>query len=153
MFLKLLLGFLNKKSNLFNVSDSKGLAKVIVDQIGDPTSDELDEMLASNDLMSTSIKAGLSEQEIMKKRFKKLDAQMKSQIPSDTIDFLHKILQLSPVRRLSAAEALMHPYFTQEQDRKESVQKLSMINRTTETTSPCTNPNTLFFNNASNQPN
>ena len=65
---------MNKKSNLFNVSDSKGLAKVIVEQIGDPTADELNEMLASNDLMSTSIKAGLSEQDIMRKRFKKLDA-------------------------------------------------------------------------------
>lgn len=61
VFLKLLLGYLNKKSNLFNVSDSKGLAKVIVDQIGDPTDAELKEMLASNDLMSNSIKAGLSE--------------------------------------------------------------------------------------------
>lgn len=31
VFLKLLLGYLNKKSNLFNVSDSKGLAKIIVE--------------------------------------------------------------------------------------------------------------------------
>lgn len=150
VFLKLLLGFLNKKSNLFNVSDSKGLAKVIVEQIGDPTEIELKEMLASNDLMSNSIKAGLTEQEIMKKRFKKLDQQMKNQIPGDAIDLLHKILQLSPIRRISAADALLHPYFQGDFERKESVQKLSMINRTTETTSPCTNPNTLFFNNQSN---
>lgn len=148
MFLKLLLGFLSKKSNLFNVSDSKGLAKVIVDQIGDPTESELKEMLASNPLMSNSVKAGISEQEIMKKRFKKLDAQMKNQIPADAMDLLHKILQLSPIRRISAADALMHPFFLADTERKESVQKLSMINRTTETTSPCTNPNTMFFNQA-----
>lgn len=49
-------------------------------------------MLASNDLMSNSIKAGLTEQEIMKKRFKKLDQQMKNHIPADAIDLLHKIL-------------------------------------------------------------
>ena len=61
VMLKLLLGFLKKKSNLFNVSDSKGLAKVIVDQIGDPTDAELKEMLASNLLMSNSVKAGISE--------------------------------------------------------------------------------------------
>ena len=73
VFLKLLLGYLNKKSNIFNVSDSKGLAKVIVDQIGDPTDVELKEMLASNELMSNSVKAGMTEQDIMKKRFKKLD--------------------------------------------------------------------------------
>jgi hypothetical protein len=60
------------------VSDSKGLAKVIVDQIGDPTELELKEMLASNDLMSNSVKQGLNESDILKKRFKKLDAQMKS---------------------------------------------------------------------------
>jgi len=35
---------------------------------------ELDEMLASNELMSNSVKSGLTESEIMKKRFKKLDA-------------------------------------------------------------------------------
>jgi len=61
VFLKLLLGYLNKKSNLFNVSDTKGLAKVIVDQIGDPIQSELDEMLASNELMSNSVKSGLTE--------------------------------------------------------------------------------------------
>ena len=79
---------------------------------------------------------------------------MKSQIPADAIDLLHKILQLSPIRRISAADALLHPYFHADFERKESVQKLSMINRTTETTSPCTNPNTMFFNNNhSNQQN
>jgi hypothetical protein len=57
--LKLVLGFLNKRSNIFNVSDSKALVKVIIDQIGEPTKEELNEMLASNDLMSGSINAGL----------------------------------------------------------------------------------------------
>lgn len=109
-------------------------------------------MLASNELMSNSIKSGLGDQDIMKKRFKKLDAQMKNQIPADAMDLLHKILQLSPIRRISAGDALLHPYFFNDIERKESVQKLSMINRTTETTSPCTNPNTLFFNNHSHHP-
>jgi hypothetical protein len=58
--LKLVLGFLNKRSNIFNVSDSKALVKVIIDQIGEPTEEELREMLASNDLMSGSINSGLT---------------------------------------------------------------------------------------------
>ena len=37
VLLKLVLGFLNKRSNIFNVSDSKALVKVIIDQIGEPT--------------------------------------------------------------------------------------------------------------------
>lgn len=56
--MKLVLGFLNKRSNIFNVSDSKALVKVIIDQIGEPTEEELTEMLASNDLMSGSVNAG-----------------------------------------------------------------------------------------------
>ena len=68
-------------------------------------------MLATNDLMRTSVNAGLSEKEILKKRFKKIDALMKPHIPSDCIDLLHQIFQLSPIRRISAAEALKHPYF------------------------------------------
>lgn len=46
VLLKLILGFLSKKSNLFNVRGSKELAKVISDQMGDPTEVELKEMLA-----------------------------------------------------------------------------------------------------------
>lgn len=60
VLLKLVLGFLNKRSNIFNVSDSKALVKVIIDQIGEPTEEELNEMLASNDLMSGSVNAGLT---------------------------------------------------------------------------------------------
>lgn len=58
--MKLVLGFLNKRSNIFNVSDSKALVKVIIDQIGEPTEEELREMLASNDLMSGSINSGFT---------------------------------------------------------------------------------------------
>jgi len=38
-------------------------------------------MLATNELMKKSIKAGSSSQDILKKRFKKLDSQMKNHIP------------------------------------------------------------------------
>lgn len=75
---------------------------------------------------------------------------MKNQLPLEAIDLLHKILQLSPIRRISAAEALTHPFLTcpaVDIERKESVpSKFSIVNRTTETTSPCTNTN-VFFNN------
>jgi hypothetical protein len=63
-------------------------------------------MLATNELMKKSIKAGSSSQDILKKRFKKLDSQMKNHIPQDCIDLLHKILELSPKRRISADQAL-----------------------------------------------
>lgn len=75
IFLKLILiGYLGKKSQLFNVVNSKALAKVITDLVGDPTREELEEMLATNDIMKTSVNAGLTDPEIMKKRFKKLDS-------------------------------------------------------------------------------
>ena len=60
VLLKLCLGFLNKRSNIFYVNDSKALVEVLIDQIGEPTAEELNEMLASNDLMSGSINAGLN---------------------------------------------------------------------------------------------
>ena len=67
----------------------------------------------------------------------------KDLIPDDCMDLLYKIFQLSPVRRVSAADALQHPYFKSiiDPDSKSSVvTKQSMIkNRTTEATSPCTN--------------
>jgi len=39
---------------------SKALAKVITEQIGDPSIEELEEMLATNEQMRNSIKGGLS---------------------------------------------------------------------------------------------
>jgi len=48
-------------------------------------------MLATNEVMSNSVRAGYSDTEILKKRFKKLDTTLKS-LPSDLIDFIHKIL-------------------------------------------------------------
>ena len=60
VFLKLILGFLCKKSSLFTLMTSKALAKVITEQIGDPSIEELEEMLATNELMRNSIKGGLS---------------------------------------------------------------------------------------------
>ena len=102
VFLKLLLGFLSRKSSLFSVTTSKALAKVITELIGDPTKEELVEMLATNDLMKKSINSGATSQEILKKRFKKMDSYMKNSIPADCVDLLHKILELSPKRRISA---------------------------------------------------
>lgn len=75
IFLKLILvGYLSKKSCLFNVINSKALAKVITELIGEPTSVELKEMLATNNLLRGSVSLGISDEEIMEKRFKKLDS-------------------------------------------------------------------------------
>jgi serine/threonine protein kinase len=75
---------------------------------------------------------------------------MGDKIPSDCIDLLHKLFELSPVRRISAADAIKHTYFTSiDKDwmNKSSVNtKQSNVNRTTETTSPCTINNLFFFN-------
>jgi len=73
VFLKLILKYINKEVKMFEVDDTKSLAKVITDAIGEPTKVELKEMLATNDLMSTSVNNGISDQDILKKRFKKLD--------------------------------------------------------------------------------
>lgn len=76
---------------MYEVNDTKSLSKVITDQIGDPTSWELKEMLATNDLMSDSVNKGISDTEIMKKRFRKLDQLLKKDIPADCLDILHNI--------------------------------------------------------------
>lgn len=76
---------------MYEVSDTKSLSKVIADQIGEPTTWELKEMLATNDLMSESINKGISDNDIMKKRFQKLDKLLKKDIPQDCLDILHKI--------------------------------------------------------------
>jgi len=70
-------------------------------------------MNASNTIMSP--KPGQSEQEILKKRFKKFDEAMNDKISKDCIDVLHKIFELSPVRRISAVEVLRHPFFSKSQ--------------------------------------
>jgi len=73
VFLKLILKYINKKVQVFEVSNTKSLSQVITDQIGEPTKLELKEMLATNNLMSNAVNQGLDENDIMKKRFKKLD--------------------------------------------------------------------------------
>jgi len=147
ILLKLILvGYLGKKTSLFNVTNSKQLAKAINDLVGEPTRVELQEMLATNDLMSTNIKSGVTDEEILRKRFKRLDTQMANKIPPLMIDLLHKVLELSPKRRISAEEALKHPFFSEdfESTKKQHLNaNMSFINRTTETTSPC--PNTHAF--------
>ena len=49
-----------------------------MENIGEPTRVELKEMGATCNLMDNGIKAGLSDEEIMKRRFKKLDSIMKN---------------------------------------------------------------------------
>lgn len=49
-----------------------------MEYIGDPTEEELQEMLATKDLMNNSINQGLSSSQILKKRFKKLDQLLKN---------------------------------------------------------------------------
>jgi serine/threonine protein kinase len=73
VFLKLILKYINKKVSLFEARNTNHLCKIIIEYIGDPTQDELDEMLATRDALSTSVKAGMTPEEILKKRFKKLD--------------------------------------------------------------------------------
>lgn len=83
----------------------------------------------------------------MKKRFKKLDSLMKDQIPADLKDLVHQIFQLSPKRRISAAQALEHPYFNMMPGTLNKVSvttKQSAIAHTTDTTSPYTSNNILF---------
>ena len=73
VFLKLILKYINKKVSLFEAKNTNHLCKIIMEYIGEPTKVELDEMLSTKDIMSGSIKQGLSDDDIMKKRFKKLD--------------------------------------------------------------------------------
>jgi hypothetical protein len=63
---------------MFDVKDTKCLVKVITDFIGEPTETELKEMIASNKLMSNLTKPGQSDEEIYKKRFKRLDQFLKN---------------------------------------------------------------------------
>lgn len=78
VFLKLILRYLNKKVSLFEAKNTNHLSKIIMEYIGEPTKAELKEMLATKDLMSNGIKAGLTPEEFAKKRYKKLDALMKN---------------------------------------------------------------------------
>lgn len=81
VFLKLILKYLGKKVSLFEAKNTSHLCKIIMVYIGQPTRKELKEMLATRDIMSGSIKQGVSDEEILKKRFKKLDQLLKNQVP------------------------------------------------------------------------
>jgi len=89
VFLKLVLIHVNNSANIFDVKDTKQLCKVITEYLGEPTRVELDEMMAQNKILSTSIKAGLSDDQILKKRFKKLDSLVKHRISPEALDLLH----------------------------------------------------------------
>lgn len=78
VFLKLILKYINKRVSLFEAKNTNHLCKIIMEYIGEPTKAELNEMLATKDNMSGSIKQGLSDDEIMKKRFRKLDFIIKN---------------------------------------------------------------------------
>ena len=74
---------------------------------------------------------------------------MKNIIPADCIDLLHKVLELSPKRRISALEALQHPYFQTELnfDKNLDSEITSRLTRSTEATSPCPNTQNLGIHN------
>ena len=78
VFLKLVLKFIKKKVSLFEAKNTNHLCKIIMEYIGEPTQEELTEMLATRDIMSPSVKAGVSSEDILKKRFKKLDSLLKN---------------------------------------------------------------------------
>lgn len=73
VFLKLVLKYVNKKVQLFEAKNTNHLCKIVMEYIGEPTSVELKEMLATSEKMSGSIKQGISDEDILRKRFKKLD--------------------------------------------------------------------------------
>lgn len=58
VFLKLILRYLNKKVMLFDAKDTKHLSKIIMEYIGEPTKEELVEMLATddNDIMRNGVR-------------------------------------------------------------------------------------------------
>ena len=99
-------------------------------------------MNATNQMMTC--KSGQSEDEILKKRFKNFNQYMGDKISADCKDLLHKIFELSPVRRISAEEILKHPFFLKSQveptgNKSSVLTKQSNVNRTTESTSPALN--------------
>jgi len=89
VFLKLILKNINKKVGLFEAKNTNHLCKIIMEYIGEPTSEEISEMLATKDTMSCSVKAGIPDSEIIKKRFKKLDQIIKGQLSPDCVDLIH----------------------------------------------------------------
>jgi serine/threonine protein kinase len=89
VFLKLILKFINKKVTLFEAKNTNHLSKIIMEYIGEPTELELEEMLATRDIMSTAVKAGISNEDILKKRFKKLDSIIKSHLHPNCLDLIH----------------------------------------------------------------
>ena len=48
-------------------------------------------MLATRDIMSRSVKSGMTSDQILAQRFTKLDALIKDQIPTDCLDLIHQI--------------------------------------------------------------
>ena len=52
VFLKLILKYVNKKVSLFEAKNTNHLSKIIMEYIGEPTSYEIKEMLATKDTMS-----------------------------------------------------------------------------------------------------
>lgn len=107
----MILKYVNKKISLFEAKNTNHLCKMIMEYIGQPTQQELVEMLATKNLMSESVRQGFSDDEIIKKRYKKLDSILKNEVPPECLDLLHKLFELSPVRRISASDALKHSYF------------------------------------------
>jgi serine/threonine protein kinase len=64
------------------------------------------------------------------KKFDKKKINFSKYIPNATkeaIDLLNKLLQYSPLKRLTAKEALAHPYFEELHDESEELESKSIL--------------------------
>lgn len=75
----------------------------IINLLGSPTSEDLKDMQVSNEALNYLSKLEKKE----KANFK----QVFENIPNDCLDLISKMLVYSPKKRITADEALLHPFF------------------------------------------
>jgi serine/threonine protein kinase len=85
---------------LFNSHTSKDHIKYIIRHIGTPTKHEMDSMNPYNETYSFPYVKVLP-----------LSKLLHNKAPPDAIDFISKLLVYDPRRRLTAHQAMMHPFF------------------------------------------